>query len=91
MSNSLTRTKINSSLLLLDPKQEVHDDEIEFEDENFSLDSKIPELKASLIPKEDYDSDPGGLDPDFLEDASVARVKEEDDDDQNINGEKQNF
>ena len=84
----LTRTQINSFLLVetgVDPKEEMHEDEVEFDDdeeEGPDLDmkdlGKVSKIPPSLVPKEDYDSDPGALDADFIED---SRVKEEEDED----------
>ena len=62
------RTEINSFLLKdksIEPKEEVQEDEVEFEIESPpAFSSVIPEFKA-IVPKDDYDSDPGALDDDF--------------------------
>ena len=77
------RTEINSFLLKdksIEPKEEVQEDEVEFEIESPPLppafSSVIPEFKT-IVPKDDYDSDPGALDDDF-EDESVVKEEKED-------------
>ena len=74
------RTEINSFLLKdksIEPKEEVQEDEIEFEIESPpTFQSLIPEFKT-FVPKDDYDSDPGALDDDF-EDESVVKEEKED-------------
>ena len=74
------RTEINSFLLKdksIEPKEEVQEDEIEFEIESPpTFPSLIPEFKT-FVPKDDYDSDPGALDDDF-EDESVVKEEKED-------------
>ena len=74
------RTEINSFLLKdksIEPKEEVQEDEIEFEVESPpTFPSLIPEFKT-FVPKDDYDSDPGALDDDF-EDESVVKEEKED-------------
>ena len=74
------RTEINSFLLKdksIEPKEEVQEDEIEFEIESPpAFPSVIPEFKP-IAPKDDFDSDPGALDDDF-EDESGVKVEKED-------------
>ena len=81
------RTEINSFLLKdksIEPKEEVQEDEVEFEIESPpTFPSLIPEFKT-YVPKDDYDSDPGALDDDFVEE---SRVKEEEED--GLDGENQ--
>ena len=61
----------------VEPKEEVQEDEVEFEIESPpTFPSVIPELKP-IVPKDDYDSDPGALDDDF-EDESVVKEEKED-------------
>ena len=61
----------------VEPKEEVQEDEVEFEIESPpTFPSVIPEFK-SIVPKDDYDSDPGALDDDF-EDESVVKEEKED-------------
>ena len=61
----------------------MHEDEVEFDDDeeggpDLALKDlgKVSKIPPSLVPKEDYDSDPGALDADFIED---SRVKEDED------------
>ena len=74
------RTKINSFLLndnSVEPKEEVQEDEIEFEIESPpAFPSVIPEFKP-IVPKDDYDSDPGALDDDFEDESGVKEEKED--------------
>ena len=71
----------------IEPKEEVQEDEVEFEIESPPLPpafpSLIPEFKP-IVPKDDYDFDPGALDDDFVEE---SRVKEEEED--GLDGENQ--
>ena len=61
----------------VEPKEEVQEDEVEFEIESPpTFPSVIPEFKP-IVPKDDYDSDPGALDDDF-EDESVVKEEKED-------------
>ena len=61
----------------IEPKEEVQEDEVEFEIESPpTFPSVIPEFKP-IVPKDDYDSDPGALDDDF-EDESVVKEEKED-------------
>ena len=64
----------------IEPKEEVQEDEVEFEIESPPLppafSSVIPEFKT-IVPKDDYDSDPGALDDDFGDESGV-KVDEED-------------
>ena len=84
------RTKINSFLLndnSVEPKEEVQEDEVEFEIESPpAFPSVIPEFKP-IVPKDDYDSDPGALDDDFVEDESGVKEEKED----QLDGENQKF
>ena len=77
------RTEINSFLLKdksIEPKEEVQEDEVEFEIESLPLPptfpSVIPEFKP-IVPKDDYDSDPGALDDDFEDESGVKEEKED--------------
>ena len=47
--------------------------------------SVIPEFKP-IVPKDDYDSDPGALDDDFVEESGVKEEKED-----QLDGENQKF
>ena len=61
----------------VEPKEEVQEDEVEFEIESPpTFPSVIPEFKP-IVPKDDYDSDPGALDDDFGDESGV-KVDEED-------------
>ena len=77
------RTEINSFLLKdksIEPKEEVQEDEVEFEIESPPLPpafpSVIPKFKT-FVPKDDYDSDPGALDDDFEDESGVKEEKED--------------
>ena len=55
----------------------MQEDEIEFEIESApAFPSVIPEFKP-IVPKDDYDSDPGALDDDFVEESGVKEEKED--------------
>ena len=61
----------------VEPKEEVQEDEVEFEIESPpTFPSLIPEFKP-IVPKDDYEFDPGALDDDF-EDESVVKEEKED-------------
>ena len=86
------RTEINSFLLKdksIEPKEEVQEDEVEFEIESPPLPpafpSVIPKFKT-FVPKDDYDSDPGALDDDFEDESGVKEEKED-----QLDGENQKF
>ena len=86
------RTEINSFLLKdksIEPKEEVQEDEVEFEIESPPLPpafpSVIPKFKT-FVPKDDYDSDSGALDDDFEDESGVKDEKED-----QLDGENQKF
>ena len=58
----------------------MQEDEVEFEIESPPLPpafpSLIPEFKP-IVPKDDYDSDPGALDDDFEDECGVKEEKED--------------